>query len=249
MDFHPLKRQDKSGDPLHIIAEPVKPSSMIRNACCFLLFLTAAITGRAQQPFEGRIDYLLTSRDSGVRVLVTTFYGYNKIYFETSVIKAPAALNAKNEKILLDFDSSYIDRYHDDEKKIQRQRLKPAGDNQVPVFSRTADTMTIAGHPTVTWATPVFEKEEGKDSVKVTVTGQLAIHYAEDLSFPVPDSLKTVEMIPLFSNGHIALGSEITITLGKVKLLLTTRPRDIRPGKLGKNVFKRPEGYTIDLED
>ncbi|RYY63052.1 MAG: hypothetical protein EOO05_00455 [Chitinophagaceae bacterium] len=217
-----------------------------------LAILLQSVAGlHAQEPFEGRIDYLLTSRDSTLRLLISGFYSGQKIFVNMKVLKAPVSgMDVKDEKILLDFENGFLDRIHDSARIIQRQMMTgPNAKRDIAVINKTTDTMSFLGEHATAYATPVLSKEEMKDSMKVSVSAQVKIWYANELLFPVPDSMAMVQMVPLFTNGHVALGSAIQVDAGPMKLLLSTRAVEIRKGKLGPAIFRLPEGYKVELDD
>ena len=213
--------------------------------------LLSAITGHSQEPFEGRIDYLLVSRDSSIKLLISGFYGEQQLFVNMKVLKAPAqGMDVKDEKILLDFRHGFLDRIHDSTRIIQRDFLTgPKAKRDLPPITRTTDTVRVLGELATAYATDQFSKEEVKDSVQTMMKGKVKIWYANDLLFPVPDSMAMVQMVPLFTNGHVALGSTIELEAGPMKLLLTTRAVEIRKGKLGPAIFRLPEGYKVELDD
>lgn len=203
-----------------------------------------------QQPFEGRIDYLMTNTDSTIRIFLSCFFGEEKILVQMRVMKgAGNGSPFKNETLRFDFRNGYLDRIHDSAKIIQREFLAgPDAKRDLTAISPTTDTMSFLGYPATASATSV-SKEEMKDSVKVKVSAQLKIWYATSLFFPVPDEMKMVQMVPLLTNGNVALGSTISIAAGPVRLQLTTRAVEIRPGKLGPAIFNLPAGYKIEQDD
>ncbi|MET0638349.1 MAG: hypothetical protein ABWZ25_20130 [Chitinophagaceae bacterium] len=203
-----------------------------------------------QTPFEGRIDYLLTSRDSTVQIFMSGYFSGRKIFIQTKLLKVPGGEENKEEKLLLDFENGFLDRINDQEKQIVRQLMTgPAAQKDLPPLIRTEQTSTLQQYKTVAYQTPEFSPEESKDSVKINMAVQVRIWYAEDLLFEVPEEMKLVQMVPLFSNGHIALASSIKIGKDEKEMLLNTRATEVRPGRLAPVLFQVPHDYRIDVED
>ena len=169
---------------------------------CFFLSTTAI----CQPIFEGIVHYELTIKtDSTAKLDVTAYFKKDKIKIVTAVKKTSGGMDLKNETIILNFTESTIDRFKDN-KTIERQRLRSKeGKRDIPDLSpQLQKTVVILNHTCTEFTTGPFSKKEIKDSVTVTSKGEIRVFYANDLRFPVPDSLQMIEMIPLFTNGKIA---------------------------------------------
>lgn len=201
----------------------------------------------AQKNFEGTIHYQMVSPDSNVLVNITAWYGKDKILFTTAPEKAPPGADLKAETILLDFKKAAIDRYKPQDKVVERELMTGKGKKQdIPVLTVfPAAAKQILGHPCTARGTGHFSKTEQKDSVTVTAGGEITFWYADDLAFRVPDSLRMIQMVPLFTNNHIALGSDIKIEPPGMRLVLHTEAKEIRPEKLKARVFRHPKGYKL----
>ena len=210
-----------------------------------LLVLSSGLT--AQKNFEGTIRYQMVSPDSTVLVNITAWYGRDRILFTTAPEKAPPGTDLKAETILLDFRKAAIDRYKPNDKVVERERMTGKGKKQdIPVLNMApALAKPILGHPCTARTTGRFSKSEQKDSVTITVAGEMVFWYADDLVFSVPDSLLMIQMVPLFTNGHIALGSEIKIEPPGMRFVLHTEAKEIKPGRLRRAVFRHPKGYRL----
>jgi hypothetical protein len=211
----------------------------------FLLIFTS-FTAAAQQRFEGMISYLLVSADSSIQLNIDAWYKKDKIKFVTTVKKLPVAGMYKNETIVLDFKKAVIDRVKDDRKIIERESMTGSGKKQdIPALKNYGDT-TILGHLCSGFGSGKFSKEEKKDSKAVTTSGEFRIWYANDLFFNVPDSLKMIQMVPLFTNGHVALGSNIAIAQAGTNIALRTQATEIKSIKrLKRSVFRYPKHYKL----
>ncbi|MET0394266.1 MAG: hypothetical protein ABW019_14060 [Chitinophagaceae bacterium] len=201
----------------------------------------------AQQNFEGTIRYRMVSPDSAVLVNISAWYGKNRILFTTAPEKAPPGTDLKAETILLDFRKAAIDRYKPNDKVVEREFMTRKGKKQdIPALTMApALAKQVLGHPCTARTTGRFSKSEQKDSVTVAVAGEMVFWYADDLIFRVPDSLLMVQMVPLFTNGHIALGSKIKIEPPGMRFVLHTEAKEIKPGRLRRTVFRHPKGYRL----
>lgn len=220
---------------------------------CLLMFsmlLLCSSSLKAQSPFQGKIDYLLLSRDSTISIAITAVYLSPRILFDMRVVKAPAALGMKTERIILDFGNGFIDRIDMEAKKIRREPLTgPQAKRDLPGLTAGPDTSRILGYLVIPYKSPGISKQEMKDSMLVTTTGDVTIRYAPSLLFPVPDSMKMVQMVPLFTNGYVALGSTISISVGKLNLQLNTSALNIRKQKIKASTFTVYKSYAVELDD
>lgn len=215
-----------------------------------ILLLLCATSLKAQKKFEGVIHYLMVSADSSLQVAITAWYKKDKIKFTTELKKGPGAGDIKNETIIIDLQKSAIDRVKDNQKTVEREWLTGKNRKQViPFLTASGSTHTILGYPCTEYTSGQFSKSEKKDTSTVVTAGELKFWYANELLFPVPDSLKMTQMIPLFTNGHIALGSEIRIRQAVINLVLHTEAKEIHPQKLRKSVFRHPKGYRLKHND
>lgn len=211
-----------------------------------LLLLTGSALA-AQKNFEGVIRYRMASRDSTIRVNITAWFKKDKILFTTTPQQAPPGSDLKNETILLDFSKAAIDRYKPQEKKVERESMTGSGKKQdIPALKvAPAAGKSILGHPCTAFTSGAFSKTEKKDSALVTTAGEIIFWYADDLVFRVPDSLLMIQMVPLFTNNHVALGSEIKVAQGNMQLLLRTEATEIQAKKLRPSLFRHPKGYSL----
>jgi hypothetical protein len=211
----------------------------------FLLLLPAPVL-IAQKKFEGSIRYLMVSADSSIVLSITAYYKKTKIRFVTEIGKAPAGAGLKSETILLDFKKPAIERLKDKEKTVEREWMTGKGKKQdLPSLTASGTMKTILGHPCREYTSGRFLKSEQKDSATVATAGEIRFWYADDLLFPVPDSLKMIQMVPLFTNGHIALGSEIQIQQAGISLILHTEAKEIHAQRLKRLLFRYPKDYRL----
>lgn len=216
----------------------------------FVLFALVCSCLAAQKKFEGIIRYRMLSADSSLRVGITAWYKKDKIKFTTVLEKGPAGGDLKNETIILDFKKAAIDRFKDKDKTVEREWMRGKNKKQdIPSLAASGAVKTILGHWCTGYTSGSISKSEKKDGSAVTTAGEIELWYAADLLFPVPDSLLMIQMIPLFTNGHIALGSDIKIQQAAISLILHTEAQEIQPGKLQKSLFRHPRGYQLRYND
>lgn len=209
------------------------------------------INGEAQRNFRGEISFAMTSPDNSVSVKIHAFYWKNRIKFETHVEKVPGGVDLKNEIIILNFKDSTIDRIKPDEGFVEREKMMDPKTSR-PVSRLVADPskkLVILGEECTWYAAPSFSKEEVKNGKAIQTNATLGIWYAERLHFDIPDTLHFVDMVPLFSNDKIALGSEISIEVGDQKIELQTRAFRIKNGRVKNSVFRYPKGFDIRVKD
>ena len=225
----------------------------MKHILCLSLIIAAFLTGPyafAQKPFQGKIDYTLASRDSSVVIDISSWYRKDRICFIVKKTKLPKGMESADERIILNFKDGFIERIKDNERKVEREPLTgPGAKRDLPVFMRSDDTLILLGQRCHRYSTPALHKEVMKDSMNIDVDANASIWYADDLLFPVPDSMKTVQMVPLFTNGHIALGSNIAIKAGPADLQLQTRARQIVHRKVSASMFRVPKGYVVEDND
>lgn len=162
-------------------------------------------------------------------------------------------MDLKNETIILNFKDAVIDRIKEEGKIIERERMSLNHKKQdIPdLGSNLQKSIIILNHPCIEFTTGPFSKEEVKDSAIVSSKGEIKIFYAKDLIFPVPDSLKMIQMVPLFTNGNIALRTEIKIEQGPIAIILSCEAKEILPAKkaLPGSVFRNPKGYSLKFNE
>lgn len=217
-----------------------------------LVFLS--ITANSLQLFEGIIHYELTVKKDSVAVVdMTAYFKKDKIKIVTTVRKMSEGMDLKNETIILNFKEAVIDRIKEENKIIERERMSLHHKKQdIPdLGSNLQNSITILHHPCTEFTTGPFSKQEIKDSATITSKGEIKIFYANDLIFPVPDSLKMIQMVPLFTNGNIALRTEIRIEQGPVAVTLSCEAKEIQPAKKGlrSSVFRYPKGYSLKFNE
>lgn len=212
----------------------------------FTLFLLLSGGIAAQKNFEGLIRYRMVSADSSIRVDITAWYKKEKIRFATEVKKAPAAADLKRETILLDFKKATIDRLKEEEKTVEREWMTGKGKKQdIPALTVSGTSKKILGHDCTGFTSGLFSKTGQKDTATVLTAGEINFWYADELFFAVADSLKMIQMVPLFTNGHIALGSEIRIQQGGISIILHTEAKEIQAKRLKPSLFRHPAGYRL----
>ena len=217
-----------------------------------LVFLS--ITAIGQKNFEGIVHYELTvKKDSAALVDMIAYFKKDKIKIVTTVRKTSEGMDLKNETIILNFKEAVIDRIKEEGKIIERERMSLNHKKQdIPdLGSNLQNSITILNHPCTEFTTGPFSKDEIKDSVMVSSKGEIKIFYANDLIFPVPDSLKMIQMVPLFTNGNVALRTEIKIEQGPVAVTLSCEAKEIQPAKKGLpgSVFRYPKGYSLKFNE
>jgi hypothetical protein len=217
-----------------------------------LAFLSTIAIG--QPVFEGIIRYQMTvKKDSAALVDMTAYFKKDKIKIVTTVRETSEGMDLKNETIILNFKEATIDRIKEEGKTIERERMSLQQKKQdIPdLSSLRQNSITILNHPCTEFSTGLFSKDEIKDSVIVTSKGEIKIFYASDLIFPVPDSLKMIQMVPLFTNGNIALRTEIKIEQAPVIVTLSCEAKEIQPAKKGlpASVFRYPKGYSLKFNE
>jgi len=217
-----------------------------------LVFLS--ITAIGQPVFEGIIRYeLMVKKDSAALVEMMAYFKKDKIKIVTTVRKTSEGMDLKNETIILNFKGAFIDRIKEEAKIIERERMSFNHKKQdIPdLRSNLQNIITILNYPCTEFTTGPFSKEEIKDSMKIDSKGEIKIFYAKDLLFPVPDSLKMIQMVPLFTNGNVALRTEIRIEQGPIAITLTSEAKEIQPAKksLPGSVFRYPKGYTLKFNE
>ena len=113
------------------------------------------------------------------------------------------------------------------------------------------NSIIILNHPCTEFTTGPFSKEEVKDSAIVSSKGEIEIFYANHRIFLVPDSLKMIQMVPLFTNGNVALRTEIKIEQGPKAVTLACEAKEIQPAKKGLrgSVFRYPKGYSLKFNE
>lgn len=223
----------------------------MKHCSAFLLLLLAFSGLAAQQNFEGMIRYTMVSRDTMIRVHITAWYRKDKILFTTQPEKAPPGSDLKAETVLLDFTKAAIDRYHPAEKTVRREWMNGEDKKQdIPSLTVSGTTgRSILGHRCTAFTSGPFSKSEKKDSVTVTTAGEMVFWYADDLIFRVPDSLRMIQMVPLFTNDHIALGSEIIIEKAGMRFVLRTEAKEIQAQKLSPSLFRHPKDYRLRFNE
>jgi hypothetical protein len=209
--------------------------------------LTKPLT--AQSNFEGNIEFLLVSQDSSIQLNISAWFTNDKIKVITKVKKAPADADAKNEIIIIDFKNGVIDRIKTADKKVERESMTGKGKKQdIPGLQISDEKKSILGQACTGYTTGKFSKEIEKDSSGSTINeNEIRIWYADELRYEIPDSLKMIQMVPMFTNGYIALGSEINIRLGEHSFQLATEAKAINPSKkrLPAALFRHPKDYPL----
>ena len=134
---------------------------------------------------------------------------------------------------------------------MERMSLNHKKQDIPDLGSNLQKSVIILNHPCTEFTTGPFSKEEVKDSAIVSSKGEIKIFYANHRIFPVPDSLKMIQMVPLFTNGNIALRTEIKIEQGPVAVTLSCEAKDIQPAKKGlsASVFRYPKGYSLKFNE
>jgi hypothetical protein len=128
--------------------------------------------------------------------------------------------------------------------------LSDKSNKDIPfMVADSSNRLKILGYECIRFASPLLSNDEMKDGEKVKTEASLGIWYATDLHFDIPDILHNVQMVPLFTNDRIAMGSEIEIGAGSMKLQLKTRAISVRKKKPGKSVFRYPKGFEIQVKD
>jgi hypothetical protein len=117
------------------------------------------------------------------------------------------------------------------------------------ILSDTSAAMSVLGFICRRYSSGEIQKNEIKDGNPLTTTASLNIWYADKLVFDVPDVLHAIQMVPLFTNDHIALGSDIKIKAAGRELSLSTRAISIKKGHIRKSVFRFPKGFSVRLDD
>lgn len=222
------------------------------------LFLTtilaiASLIAIAQQNFEGIIHYEFTVKtDSTAKVNMTVYFKEDKIKLVATVAKPIPGMDLKNETLIMNFKDATIDRFKPESKKVERERMKPGEKQDIPeLMIHIQNTRDILNHACTEYTTGPFTKEEVKDSATVTTKGEIKIFYANDLIFPIDDSVKMIQMIPLFTNGNIALKTEIKVEQGPMSIVITCEAKKIEPTPQGlpDSIFEYPKDYSLKFND
>jgi hypothetical protein len=207
----------------------------------------------AQKSFEGIIHYEFTvKKDSTARVDMTAYFKEDKIKLVATVAKPIPGMDLKNETLIINFKDATIDRFKPETKVVERERMKPGKKQDIPeLMIRLQNTRNILKHLCTEFTTGPFSKEEVKDSATITTKGEIKIFYANDLIFPVEDSLKMIQMVPLFTNGNIALKTEIKIEQGPIVIVVACEAKQIEavPNGLPDSVFEHPKDYGLKFNE
>lgn len=214
-----------------------------------LLLLPAAVS--AQKPFTGTIDYRFTNTDTSLDVQVQAVFIPGRIRFSLHPVKVPAGADIKEELLILDFQQAAIFRIKDQEKIVERENIGGKNSKQELPSIKPAGTAHILGKPVTEYSSDWVEKKEqkGKDTVSTGI--RASFWYADDLLYPVPDSLAREQMIPLFTNGRVCLGFSILVRAAALDFDLLSRAQRLRPGKARKlsKLFRLPKDYTHREKD
>lgn len=214
-----------------------------------LLLLPAALS--AQKTFTGTIDYRLINTDTSLDVRVQAVFIPGRIRFSMHPVKVPAGADVKEELMILDFEQAAIFRIKDKEKIVERENIGGQNSKQDLPALKPADTSHILGLVVTEYSSGWVEKEEvkGKDTISTRV--RASFWYASDLLFPIPDSLRHEQMVPLFTNGRVCLGFSILIRSAPLQFDLVSRAQQLRPGKARRlsKLFRFPKDYKHIMKD
>ena len=206
------------------------------------LFVGLATSG--QEPFEGIIEYRMTSPDSTVDVRINAIFGQQKIRFTTKIISGIPILGLKEEDVLINFQNSVIEREIHSDSTVEFEEMR--GNSDIPfLVEDPSSRRKILGHDCILYNAGEINRKEVKDGDTVEVKANLKIWYSTDLHYPVPDELKMIQMVPLFTNGKVALGSGAEVKLGPAVLHLSTTATWIEAGSTNPRDFEHPPGYKF----
>jgi|GEM_PF-2228250 len=222
----------------------MKRVTLVSWLFCFVIQLNA------QTNFEGRIDFRMTSPDSSVNVVITAYYKKDKIRFDTQVFSAVPGMDVKNERIIIDFSDSSIFRIKEEERFVETEKMVSNKNDDLPqLVPDSSNQLIILDRPCTGYSAGQIEKKELKEGKEVTTKASILIWYADDLLFIVPSKFHLIQMVPLFTNGHIALGSDIHIESDGQTISLHTRATKMEKRRLHKKVFALPAGFPIKASD
>jgi len=214
-----------------------------------LSFFCLASTAFTQENFEGVIRFHMTSKDSAVNVHITAFFKKDKIKFATEVLSSAPGVDAKNETIIINFRDSLIERIKFEEKFVETEKMQSDSTGDFPQLKRDSTKTEILGYECTLFTTGNITKIEQKSGQNVETNVNIRICYARDLYFRIQPGLRTVQMVPLFTNDHIALGSTIQIESDGQKYVLVTRAISIEKKTLEWSVFELPANFPVRASD
>ena len=200
-----------------------------------------------QTNFNGKIEYQMVSHTGANSSDMQVWFGEDKIKVVTVVTKRSEEMTMDDETMIIDFRKSLLYRINDQTKVIRAISLLGKGNrNDTGGLTQTTATTTLAGFKCRMYTSGIQPVGDAPDQYK-----ELMFWYAKDLAYAVPAALANIQMIPAFTNGHIALKTEMKFTAGTFEMKLVTTAVKVQEmaGGVPDSLFVLPQGYTIQNVD
>jgi hypothetical protein len=211
------------------------------------ILLAGSLTMHSQQNFTGTIFYKMVSADNSATSDMQVWFAKDKIKVIRQVVKVSEEINMDDEMMIIDFSKAVLYRVSDKTKTIREINLLGTGKrNDTGMMTQTTATSTVAGYKC-----RLSKSEVQKIGDEPLQEKEILIWYAKDLVYQIPPSLAELQMIPAFTNGYIALKTQMKLSAGNLKMQLNTTAVKVSPDPAGvpDSVFVLPVGYTTIKEE
>ena len=211
----------------------------MKKTAVAVILLFAFTNISAQNNFEGKIIYKLTSPEKGTgNGIIETYFGKQKI----RVYVKENELSGRDD-LLLDFEKGIVHYINTISKTYKTDSLSNRKKRSMPTLnSSPAGNKIISGYSCSAFSFT--------DTSKSDFMGDMffSVWYADSLLFNISDEQKDYEMVPMFTNGtSVGMGMEMGMGKEKKKITMSLVPLSITFQVLPDSIFNISGDYTAQL--
>ena len=159
-------------------------------------------------------------------------------------------MDVKNETLILDFKIGAIDRLKPEKKKVEREMMIKGKKEDIPEILQSDDlSRSILGYECQGYKNQEIKIATSDSTLKNTPAVEFRFWYAKKLSFKIQEQFKKIQMVPLLTNGNVAMAFELKADAGEKKINLISEAIHIERKHLPESLFQVPDGYALYYHD
>jgi hypothetical protein len=159
-------------------------------------------------------------------------------------------MDVKNETLILDFKIGAIDRFKPEKKKLEREMMIKGKKEDIPEILQSDDlSRSILGYECQGYKNKEINIINSDSVSKNTPVVEFRFWYAKKLSFKIQDQYKRIQMVPLLTNGNVAMAFELKADTGDKKINLASEAIHIERKHLPDSLFRLPHDYALYYHD
>lgn len=160
-----------------------------------IAIMTLGSTSFAQKNFEGKIVYQMTAESKNENAEITAYFSNQKIKAE---VKKWDSLSSRKDDLLMDFEKGIVYYIDPNNKTYRAENILDKKIDRMPALEPLPgkNKLLLGYHCTA---------YQIKDTIKSDFMGPMnfCFWYADSLYFFIKEEYRSIDMVPMFTNGKI----------------------------------------------